>query len=153
MPFQLQSGIYLYSCVYGFHRITPYTGSCKWEHSINFTRTGRGGRIDRTWASHAVEIGSHANQTNNWSNWCLSLPSLVMCIIRIGQGLVIPVSGLNNVIEWDIRSWWWWPDIPVSQHYKVITSVHFHKPVPFWLDVARMEKSNNQQLLLLLVLL
>ena len=33
----------------------------------------------------------------------------------------------DNVIESDIRSWCWWPGLPVGQSYKVPTSVHCHK--------------------------
>ena len=36
----------------------------------------------------------------------------------------------DNVTEWDIGSWWQWPDFPVGQHCKVIMCVHCHKWVP-----------------------
>ena len=29
----------------------------------------------------------------------------------------------DNVTEWDIRPWCWWPVLPVGQHYKVTISV------------------------------
>ena len=36
----------------------------------------------------------------------------------------------DNVTEYDIRSWCWWPDFIIGQHYKVTMSAHCHKLVP-----------------------
>ena len=35
----------------------------------------------------------------------------------------------DNVTEWDIRLWCWWPGFPVGQQYKATVSVHCHKSV------------------------
>ena len=35
----------------------------------------------------------------------------------------------DNVIEWDIRSWYWWPGLPVGHHTNVVMSLHCHKSV------------------------
>ena len=55
----------------------------------------RGGRIGRAWASHVGdwEFSSWSSQTNDLQNLYLSFPSQALSIIRIGQGLVGPVSG------------------------------------------------------------
>ena len=44
-------------------------------------------------------------------------------VIRIEQGLV---QNQDNVTEWDIMSWYWWPGVPVKQYYKVTMNVHCH---------------------------
>ena len=36
----------------------------------------------------------------------------------------------DNVTEWDIRSWYWWSDFPVGQHYKVSMDMHCRKVAP-----------------------
>ena len=46
-----------------------------------------------------------------------TLRSLVVGINRIGKGRQ------DNVTEWDIRSWFWQPDFPMGQHYKVAMSL------------------------------
>ena len=33
-------------------------------------------------------------------------------------------------LSWHIRSWRWWPDLPVGQQYNVAMTVHCHKVVP-----------------------
>ena len=33
----------------------------------------------------------------------------------------------DNVIVWDIGSWYWWFGVPVGHHYKVTMSVHCHQ--------------------------
>ena len=35
----------------------------------------------------------------------------------------------HTVTKWHIRSWCWWHDLPVRQHYKVAKSMHCHKSV------------------------
>ena len=35
----------------------------------------------------------------------------------------------NNVTEWDIMSWRWWPGLPVRQCYKFTMSSHCHNSV------------------------
>ena len=47
----------------------------------------------------------------------LSLPSQVLGIIRIGQGKDWLAQRQDNEAEWDIRSWCWWPDLAIGQHY------------------------------------
>ena len=32
----------------------------------------------------------------------------------------------HNVTEWEIKSWYQWPGLPVGQYYKVAMSVHCH---------------------------
>ena len=39
----------------------------------------------------------------------------------------------DNVSKCDIRLWWWRPDPPVGQHYKITTSEHHHRWVPILL--------------------
>ena len=53
-------------------------------------KTGIDNRISRTRVSHAR---NRSSQTDNLSNWYLSLPNLALGIIRIGQRLVSSVSG------------------------------------------------------------
>ena len=52
----------------------------------------------------------------------------------------------NNVTEWDIGQWCWWPGFAVGQHYKVtmtaLSQVGAHLDVT--LDVAMMENNNKQ---------
>ena len=36
----------------------------------------------------------------------------------------------DNVTEWDSRSWWQCPDVPVRQLYEVTISAHCPKSVP-----------------------
>ena len=36
---------------------------------------------------------------------------------------------LDNITEWDSRSWFLQPDLPDRQHYKVAFIVHCHKSV------------------------
>ena len=74
-------------------------------------------------------------ESNQWlQNWHVSPPSLVLGIIRIGQGLVDSLS--DNVTEQDSRSWCQWSGVPVRWQYKVAMSVHDHKlvyvPPPQW---------------------
>ena len=57
-----------------------------------------------------------------YENWYLSLPSQMLSVIRLRQGLVGSVSDQENVTEW--------AGFPVGQHYKVTMSVHCHKSVP-----------------------
>ena len=51
--------------------------------------------------------------------------------------------------EWDIRSWCWWPGLPVGQHYKVVLSVHCHTsgPLMIWpyMFPGRKTPTTNQQ--------
>ena len=51
-------------------------------------------RIDRAQASHTGdrEFGSWSSQTNDLKSWHLLLPSLLISINKIGQGLVSSVS-------------------------------------------------------------
>ena len=35
----------------------------------------------------------------------------------------------DNMTERDIRSWFWWPCLPVAQHYKVVMSMHSYESV------------------------
>ena len=41
----------------------------------------------------------------------------------------------GNVTGWDIISWYWWPDFPMEQRYKVAMSAHCHKSVPILCDL------------------
>ena len=53
---------------------------------------------------------------------------------------------MDNVTERDIRSWCWWPGLPVGQPYKAILSVHCHMSVSvlMTLDVARTLTNKKQ---------
>ena len=48
----------------------------------------------------------------------------------IGYGKDWSCQYQDNVTEWDIEPWCWWPDRPGEQHYKVLINVDCHKLVP-----------------------
>ena len=35
------------------------------------------------------------------------------------------VQAQENVTDWDIRTWCWWPAFPGRQHYKAAMSAHY----------------------------
>ena len=93
------------------------------KYSVNSASCFRNGLSVLKVAGSSPElVGSKSGQVKS-KNWSVSLPSLTLTIIRIGQGLV----DMDNVTEWDSRSWYWRPAVPVSQHYKVTKSAHSHK--------------------------
>ena len=48
----------------------------------------------------------------------------------IGYGKDWLVQYEDNVTEWDIGSWYHWPDVPLEEHHKVAMSVYCHNLVP-----------------------
>ena len=70
------------------------------------------------WSSQTVDINI---DTYRFLGKCLAL-------------LVYGKNQLDDMTEGDIRSWCWWPVVPVGQHHKVAMSVDTHPDMTF--DVA-----------------
>ena len=92
-------------------------------------------RIRRSWVRvRTLRIRFLVDSNQRLKNLYLSLPSLVLGIIRRGQGLYS-------------RSWCRWPVVPLRQHYKschdcALSQVGAHSDMT--LDVARTQKNNKQ---------
>ena len=52
---------------------------------------------------------------------------LARCSALLGKGEDCLAQCQDNVIEWDISSWWWWHGLPVKNPYTVTTSTHCDK--------------------------
>ena len=65
----------------------------------------------------------------------------------IGYGNYWLVQYQDNVTEWEIRPWCWWPGFPVGQHYEFLMCSHCHKYVSHYymtLNVVRMQSPKRQ---------
>ena len=89
--------------------------------------TARGGRIGRPWASCAgnQQFGSRLCQSDDLKIYTCRF--LVRRSTLLGRGKNLLAQCQDNVLEWDIKSWHWWPNFPVWIHYKVASGAHCHK--------------------------
>ena len=49
----------------------------------------------------------------------------------------------DDVTEWDVKSWCWWPGLPLEQYFKYTLSPVGTRP-DIILDIARSSDSLNQ---------
>ena len=104
-------------------------GHVRWSEEMRRENVGRVGSL----RGHSGITKEHSDLVG--SNHCQVQPialkidnchfhSQVLDIIRMGE------NGLAQcLIEWAMRSWCWWPDLPVGQHNKVAMSGPCYKPV------------------------
>ena len=70
-------------------------------------------------------------QEDNPLMWVpMGWPNDLNAHLPLGEGKDWLTQCQDNVIEWDMSSWYWRPDLAVGQHYKAATIAHGHKSLP-----------------------
>ena len=119
-------------------RVLVYWGFTSTQH---LTISGRVPTCDCThvdfivWTHGRVKPVTYKIDICRFLTWCLAL-------LRYGKDWLAQCQ--DNMTEWDITSWCWWPSFPVEQHYKVVSS-HKSVPILIWHSMLLGHKTTSKQ--------
>ena len=71
------------------------------------------------WSRMQEIMGSNPSRVKPMTNKIDTCRFLARCLALLGTGKFWLAHCQDNVTEWGIGSWFWWPGFPVVQHYKI----------------------------------